>query len=55
MPRWLMSRQSVSKPTMSVHHYPMELLATVAEWDDGTVTVHESTLRACFAAQGRTA
>jgi xanthine dehydrogenase YagR molybdenum-binding subunit len=28
------------------HHNPMELLATVAEWDDGTLTVHESTQNA---------
>lgn len=25
------------------HHNPIELLATVAEWQDGTLTVHEST------------
>jgi xanthine dehydrogenase YagR molybdenum-binding subunit len=25
------------------HHNPMELLATVAEWQDGALTVHEST------------
>jgi xanthine dehydrogenase YagR molybdenum-binding subunit len=25
------------------HHNPMELLATIAEWDDGALTIHEST------------
>ena len=28
------------------HHNPMELIATVAEWEDGTLTVHESTQNA---------
>jgi len=28
------------------HHNPMELLATVAEWQDGALTIHESTQNA---------
>ena len=49
MPRWPGPRWSWSKPNMSgppQHHNQMELLATVAEWDDGTLTVHESTQNA---------
>jgi xanthine dehydrogenase YagR molybdenum-binding subunit len=34
------------------HHNPMELLATVAEWRDGTLTIHEGTQNAAAVRYG---